>query len=183
MSANYGWLQSQDRSQQTRVLFKPGKVWEGYFTNEDILFQTMKVMDILQNNYQSENHVLVFDNMATHLKQVANVLSICKMLKNTPRHGWNWGVEVVVLNGNGKPVFDPNGKVWCQKVHMGDATFADSRLQCLYFPKDHPDSPGVFKGMAIILEECGYSASHPHVECKGFKCPKNATSCCCQLKL
>jgi len=62
---------------------------------------------------------------------------------------------------------------------MGDATFVDGRLQCLYFPKDHLVSPGMFKGMAIILEDHGYSASTLWVECKGFKCPQNATSCCC----
>src|SRR5882724_10143602 len=121
----------------------------------------------------SENHVFVFDNATTHLKWVDNALSAHKMSKNTPRHGQNWGVEVTVLDGNGRAVFDPNGKVQHQKVHMGDATFVDSGPQHLYFPEDHLDFPGVFKGMAVILEECGYtSASTLWVECKGFKCPK-----------
>jgi len=101
------------------------------------------------------------------------------MPKNTPRHGQNWGVEVAVLDGDGKQVFGPNGKVQRQKVRMGDATFADGGPQHLYFPKDHLDSPGVFKGMAVILEERGYSASELWAECKGFKCPQNATACCC----
>ena len=65
VSANYRWLRSLDGSQQARVLFKAGKAWQGYFTNEDILCQAMKAMDILQNNYQSEMHVFSFDNMTT----------------------------------------------------------------------------------------------------------------------
>src|SRR5882724_10885191 len=120
-SANYGWLQSQYGSQQAWVLFKASKAQDGYFTNDNIL----------QNNYQSQNHVLVFDNMTTHLKWVDIALSTCKMPKNTLRHGQNWGMEVVVLNGDGKPVFDLNGKVWHQKVHMGDAMFANGGQQHL----------------------------------------------------
>ena len=69
-------------------------------------------------------------------------------------------------------VFGPNGKVQCQRVPMGDTMFVDGMWQHLYFPDYHPDSPGIFKGMAVILEECGYSASTLLVECKGFKCPK-----------
>jgi len=127
--------------------------------------------------------VFIFDNATTHLKWVDNALSTHKMPKKMPRHGRNWGVEVAVLDGDGKQVFGPNGKVQCQKVCMGDATFADGRLQRLHFPKEHPDSPSVFKGIAVILEERGYSASELRVECKGFKCPKNATTCCCQRML
>ena len=52
-------------------------------------------------------------------------MSMHKMPKNPPRHGKNWGVDVMVLNGNGKPMFGLNGKVQNQNVHMGDATFAD----------------------------------------------------------
>jgi len=173
-------LHSLDGSQQARVLFKVGKARDGYFTNQDILLQAQNAMDILQSEYASDNHVFIFDNAATHLKRADNALSARKMPKNTPKHGKNWGVDVMVLNGDGKPVFGLNGKVQRQKDHMGDATFADGGPQCLYFPADHPDSSGVFKGMAIILEEHGYSASTLRAECKGFKCPKNAIDCCCR---
>jgi len=183
VSTDYGWLCTPNGSQQVRVLFKVGKPQEGYFMNEDILRQGMNAMDILQRHYPSENHVFVFDNATTHLKRVDNALSARKMPKNPPSHGHNWGVAVTVLDGDGKPVFDPNGKARRQTVHMGDATFADGGLQCLYFREDHLVSPGIFKGMAIILEERGYSASNLQAECKGFKCPKNATSCCCRRML
>jgi len=106
--------------------------------NEDILYQVTKVMDILQKHYQSGNHPFIFDNATTHLKQVDTALSTHKMPKNIPRHGRNWGVGVRVLDGNGEPVFNPNGKGPAQKSPNGDATFVDSRLQCLYFPKYHP---------------------------------------------
>ena len=125
VSADYLWLQSHEGSQQAQVLFKAGKAWDGYFTNEDILQQAMNAMDILQKDYESENHVFIFDNATTHLKQVDNALSACKMPPNPPRHGQNWGVNVVVFYGDGKPMFGPNGKVQHQRVPMGDAMFAD----------------------------------------------------------
>src|SRR5882724_3468086 len=80
-------------------------------------------------------------------------------------------------------VFGPNGKVQCQRVPMGDATFENDMPQHLYFPDHHLDSPSIFKGMAIVLEECGYLASTLWEECKGFKCPQNAINCCCQCIL
>jgi len=39
VSPDYGWLRSPDCTEQARVVFKPGKAREGYFTNEDILEQ------------------------------------------------------------------------------------------------------------------------------------------------
>jgi len=50
------------------VLFKAGKAQDGYFTNEDILQQAMNAMDILQKEFQSENHIFIFYNVTTHLK-------------------------------------------------------------------------------------------------------------------
>jgi len=54
VSADYGWLHSPDGSQQAQVLFKAGKVWEGYFTNDDILWKATNMMDILPEHYPSE---------------------------------------------------------------------------------------------------------------------------------
>src|SRR5882724_3961011 len=81
VSADYLWLQSHEGSQQAQVLFKAGKAWDGYFTNEDILLQATNAMDILQKDYQSENHIFIFDNATTHLKQADNALSTRKMPK------------------------------------------------------------------------------------------------------
>ncbi|KAF8582228.1 hypothetical protein K439DRAFT_1647663 [Ramaria rubella] len=160
VSADYGWLQSPDGSEETRVLFKAGKVHDRYFTNADILHQASCAIDILEKHYLSEDHILLFDNVTTHLKHADDALSACKMPKNTPKGGKTGVAET--------------------KVPMRNTTFADGTLQCLYFPTDHPDAPGVFKGMAIILEERGYAnASKIRAECKGFKHAKDASNCCC----
>ncbi|KAG2158959.1 uncharacterized protein EDB93DRAFT_1100023 [Suillus bovinus] len=67
VSADYGWLQSPNGKEEARV-FKAGKNCEGYFTNQDILEQAQRSMDILEKHYTNENHVLMFDNATTPLK-------------------------------------------------------------------------------------------------------------------
>ena len=47
ISADYGWLCSPDGGESARVLFQPGANWEGYFTNEDVLWPVDNAMDIL----------------------------------------------------------------------------------------------------------------------------------------
>ena len=59
---------------------------------------------------------------------------------------------------------------------MGNARFADGIPQPLYFPEGH-ECAGVFKGMAMILEEQGFR--DVHAECPKFKCVPNAQACCC----
>ena len=67
---------------------------------------------------------------------------------------------------------------------MGDAKFADGTPQSLYYAEDHKNLQGVFKGMAVILEERGYTnTSKIQEECKGFKCKKGANNCCCRTML
>jgi hypothetical protein len=115
------------------------------------------------------------------------------MPKNSPRHGdqwdgtdWgaghetkNWGVEVNTVDEEGKAVYGPDRKIIKKKVPMGDGKFRDGTPQSLYFPMGHKQA-GVFKGMAIILEECGYSeASKLCAECPRFECEKGAHQCCC----
>jgi hypothetical protein len=153
VSADYGWLRSLNGKEEGCVLFKAGKAQDGYFTNEDILRQASTAMDILKMNYLSENHVLVFDNATTHLKWADNTLSALKMPKNTPKDRKNQGVDVAVVGDDGKAVYGANGKIRKQKVRMGDAVFANSTPQSLYCAEDHETLPGVFKGMAVILEE------------------------------
>jgi len=98
VSPDYGWLRSPDGTEQTRVLFKPGKAREGYFTNADILEQAGNAMDIL--------------------KRADDAISARHMPKYPPKRGnkwdgtdWgagketkNWGVEVNMVGDNGKPV-------------------------------------------------------------------------------
>jgi hypothetical protein len=63
----------------------------------------------------------------------------------------NFGVEVNVVDRAGKPVYREDGKILKQQINMGDGTFR-GQSQPLYFPTGHEHS-GLFKGMAIILEE------------------------------
>jgi hypothetical protein len=136
-------------------------------------------MDILEKHYPDDKHVLLFDNATTHQKRADDALSASKMPKFTPKLGKNWGVETNVICEDGKPVYGADGKLQKKKVQMTDGTFADGSSQALYFPEGHPQE-GIFKGMAVILEERGFAdASKLKAQCKDFKCAKGAASSCC----
>ena len=180
VSQDFGWLQSLDGKQSAQRLFKPGKNRDGYFSNEDIRNQATAAMDILQASYPEFNHVFVYDNATTHLKRADDALSARKMPKNIPRPGTNWGIEVTSCDPvTGKPICNSDGTHQKIKIQMKGAYFADGTTQDLYFPQDHP-CPGVFKGMAIILQERGFGdLTKTRAECKGFKCKVGVTDCCC----
>ncbi|KAG2362182.1 hypothetical protein BDR07DRAFT_1285342, partial [Suillus spraguei] len=89
ISADYGWLHSHDGKESARILFRPGKTQDGYFTNENIIAHAEKAMDILSKDYPNEDHVLVFDSATTHVKRPDDTLAACKMPKNPLQ---NWGV-------------------------------------------------------------------------------------------
>ncbi|KAG6870328.1 hypothetical protein C0995_013730, partial [Termitomyces sp. Mi166 len=42
---------------------------DGYFTNDDILKQADEAMDILQEDYSGMEHIFIYDNAPSHLKQ------------------------------------------------------------------------------------------------------------------
>ena len=65
---------------------------------------------------------------------------------------------MTVVGENGKPVHEPGGEIKKMKVKMCDATFKDGSPRSLYFkfPDGH-ELAGVFKGMAIILNERGHA--------------------------
>jgi hypothetical protein len=190
VSADYGWLRSPDKSKEARVFFKAGKNRKGYFTNDDILDQTTTAMDILTEFYPEEEHILVYDNATTHTKCSDTALSACHMPKGTKPVGEFWGATISVLDSDGQQVYqqDKDGKLTWKpekmKVHMDDAQLADGSPQALYFPDNHPTSPGCFKGMAILLQERGLvRESKLRFECAGFKCLPGVTSCCCRRVL
>ena len=190
VSADYGWLASPDKSEMARVLFRAGKNREGYFTNDDILNHSTKAMDILTKYYPNEKHILVFDNATTHTKRSDTALSARHMPKTTKPVGEFWGAVLPVLDSDGKQVYerDGNGKLTRKPakkhVRMDDATLAGGSPQPLYFPDDHPNYPGCFKGMAVLLQERGLvNESKLRYECPGFKCLPGATKCCCRRAL
>ena len=141
-SPDYGFLRSPDRKEDARVIFKPGKTRDGYFDNEDILAQATVAMDICEKYFPDDQHIFIYDNATTHLKRANNALSACKMPKNTPKSGTNWGVEVIKLKPDGQIEHGSNGKPLKIKVKMGPGYF-NGRSQDFYFPEDH-ERAGVF---------------------------------------
>jgi hypothetical protein len=136
ISPDYGFLRSPDGAEQAHVVFKAGKNREGYFTSNDVIKQAPAAMDILNWHYSDEDHIFIFDNTTTHLKQADDALSAHHMPnshQNAEKNGMgqigveekNWGVETNMLGPDGKPVHGPNGVVLKQKVQMCDGQFAD----------------------------------------------------------
>jgi hypothetical protein len=54
-----------DGKESAREIFKPGKNCDGYFTNEEIMEQAEKAMEILARDYPDEDHILIYDNATT----------------------------------------------------------------------------------------------------------------------
>ena len=176
VSADYGWLRSPDGKEHARVLFKAGKPQDGYFTNDDIVAQTGRAMDVLSKHYTNEDHVFIFDNAKTHLKCANDALSARKMPKFPSE---SWGVTVIAKDSTGKLIRGANGNTVKEKIQMADARLPNGVPQPLYFLEGH-ECAGWFKGMAQILVERGYTdASRLPAECKDFKCPPDRTDCCC----
>jgi hypothetical protein len=183
VSADYGWLRSPDGKLDARVLLKPGKNRDGYFTNDEVLEQVTAAMNILKEQYPNEDHVLVFDNAKTHSKRADDALSARRMPKGTSRPDANWGLKVNARDSNGKQIYTSDGKFKKIFKKMGDTSF-NGHPQSLYFPDNHPTHPGLFKGMAVILEERGYAnARGLRTQCPDFKCEKGAIDCCCRRLL
>jgi hypothetical protein len=77
------------------------------------------------------------------------------MPKFTPKIGKNWGIDAPQRDAFGNLVYKPDGSLTKEKVRMSDAVLPDGTVQSLYFPDGH-EWAGIFKGMAVILEEHGY---------------------------
>jgi hypothetical protein len=105
------------------------------------------------------------------------------MVKNTPKDGKNWGVEVNLIR-DGKQVYTPDGKFVKHVVKMGMGRMPDGSPQDFYFPEGHPQA-GIFKGMSVILAERGLvQESKLKAQCnEKFNCPPGATNCCCRRTL
>ena len=179
VSADYGWLRSSDGKESARVLFRAGKAQDGYFNNENIRVQAAQAMDILTKHYPDKDHVLVFDNATTHLKWAGEALSASKMPKNLSN---NFFVEVDAMDDAEKLMYSPDRKILKRKTHMENGKFRDGTEQCFYYPVGH-EHVRQFKGMAVILGECGYEdIKNKKAQCgKSFtNCPQGSTTCCCR---
>ena len=107
------------------------------------------------------------------------------MPKNTSKPDNNFRVERNKLGADGKSIYGPDRKPIKEKVKMENSTFQDGREQKFYFPEGHPQA-GLFKGMAVILKERGYTGctgtKGKPAECAKFKClpQASAVDCCCR---
>ena len=173
VSAKYGYLQSLDGTQSARRLFRAGKNRDGYFTNAEIIEQVRTAMEIVKECYPNEDHIFVYDNATTHQKRRSAALSASHMVKNP--HA-TWGPETNQLDDDGKPITNTRGKYIKAKIRMEDGTF-DGKPHSFYYPDDHPEYPGWFKGMQKICEERGFTKKL-NGQCKDFKCHEGATECC-----
>ena len=90
--ADHGWLCSPDGTESARILFCPGKGRDGYFSNDETIRHIEKAMAILEKHYPNEDHVFIFDNAPTHMKQPEDSLSA----QNMPKGCREWGVDVPV---------------------------------------------------------------------------------------
>ncbi|KAF9503221.1 hypothetical protein BS47DRAFT_1378395 [Hydnum rufescens UP504] len=164
VSANYGWLRGDDSD--ACITLKPGKNRDGYFSNEEVLQQATRAMDVLCQKYPNERHVFVFDNARTHAKHAEDTLSALHMPHN-PKH---WGITVPACDPTGKTLHLPNGKPRTEIKRMADTTF-NGQQQTLYFLDDHLMHPGKFKGMVQILKERGHlniNSLHAHCCCRNI---------------
>ncbi|KAJ7502177.1 hypothetical protein B0H11DRAFT_1907296 [Mycena galericulata] len=165
VSADFGWLVGPKTKRSARVILKPGKNRDGYFSNDDILAQARVAMEIVLEFGDDIEHVFVYDNATTHKKRADDALSARKMPKTKPamyKSGKqagqmrpNFFVERTARTPEGKPIHNPDGSFQKEKIRMTGATFHDGQPQSLYF-ETGPDA-GLFKGMQCILTERGYN--------------------------
>ncbi|KAJ7018499.1 hypothetical protein C8F04DRAFT_1277640 [Mycena alexandri] len=187
-SSDFGWLRDpKNPKRNARRSMRPGKGRDGYFTSIEVREQAAAARALVKELYPDFDHVFVYDNATTHKKRSEGSLSARAMPKGPSgtRKGFeasNFLVEINKLVG-GKQVFDSTGKLVKEKIKMTGAHFEDGTPQDLYFPDDHPDHPGKFKGMRQILEERGmHQYANLRTECPGFKCvdPGEESKCCCR---
>ena len=185
VSADYGWLRSPDGETSARVLIRPGAQQDGYFTNDDIIMQATKVMDILKEYYPDDDHIFVYDSATTHLKRARDSISARRMPMKTSKPDKNWLVATPSLDDSGHQIFTSKGEKITKSIQMAPGRFNDGTPQSFYFPPGHWHA-GLFKGMRIILEERGFPASsfeNFKRECKNFHCPAGQTDCCMRRRL
>jgi hypothetical protein len=164
------------------VIFGVGKNHNGSFSNEDIVQQVCKAMEILKKHYLHEDHIFIYNNVATHQKHPENAPTAQKMHKNTPKNGKNWLVEVTMCNKAAVVVCNKNGDVKKMKEQMLNGEF-NGKCQSFYY--DHAKHPSVFKGMVKILFKCGFEnarkllVGHPKFKCPPWA-PNVTPKCYCQ---
>jgi hypothetical protein len=170
-------LASPDGTEKARVLFRAGKNRDGYFYNNDIISQAETAFKLVTKYYPDDEHVFVYDNATTHLKRAENALSAAKMTKGPSA---KCSPETNLLDDDGKPVYGPDGKFIKIKIQMDKGRLTNGEEQDFYYPDDHPQYPGYFKGMEAILKERGEKTDRKKAQCGTSlsKCPAGVKDCC-----
>ncbi|KAH8823279.1 hypothetical protein DL96DRAFT_1743818 [Flagelloscypha sp. PMI_526] len=161
ISSHYGWLRSPS-GESARVVWKPGKNRDGYFTSEDVLAQVEQAMQILATHFSGEDHAF----------RENDALSASKMSKGPSSNlAKNFGVYVDAQDSTtGKPIYNREGEK--------EKEWRPMQEQSLYFPIGH--------SKAVILEERGIMVTgdkFKKAQCGSSfhrDCPEGATDCCCR---
>lgn len=157
-------------SESARVILRPGKNRDGYFTNNHVIQQLRDAVAIVKKEFPNDTHVFIYDNAPSHTRRPPDSVSARHMPKSpTP------SFLIPGVDESGKEI----------KVRMEDALLENGTRQSFYFPDHDRKHPGWFKGMARILHERGlYEVSKKRAECPGFKCEDTeSVSCCCRRAL
>jgi hypothetical protein len=126
-------------SATARGILRPWKNRDGYCTNERVVEQLRNAVRIVKKEFPNETHVFVYDNAPAHTKRPPSSISARHMPK-APNPNF-----ISSVDSQGKKI----------RVRMEDGRFPDGTRQSFYFPNNHPQFPGWFKGMAEILRERG----------------------------
>ncbi|KIJ33887.1 hypothetical protein M422DRAFT_182735 [Sphaerobolus stellatus SS14] len=160
-SPDLGWLRSKNGETEARILFKAGKSRDGYFSCEDLCQQIELAIELFEDHFPGTAIAAFgFGNAPGHQKRADDALSARYM----PKYPKKW-----------------TGK---KGIRMQNGILPNGQQQEFYYPDNHPESGGCFKGMKKILEERGLTReANLNAECDKFKCPDPNAACCCRRVL
>ena len=171
LTSEWGWWMEMSKhcvfhlwdslfKKQSSCVFKAGKNRDGHFDADDLLQQVENVIDIFESRTNGfVTGLFLFDNAPTRDERPM-LVQHRKGSHATWRH-----------NKDG-PKMQPG--------NFG----ADNAPPDFYFVDNHPMMPGWFKGMEIIIYECGlWLQKGLNAQCEGFKCVAGKTDCCCHRLL
>ncbi|KAF5348808.1 hypothetical protein D9756_009845 [Leucocoprinus leucothites] len=113
ISPDYGWLKPKKGCQLYKEdgsevvahqTLRPGKNCDGYFSNK-VLNQFQDMVTVAKCRYPDDDHVFIYDDTPSYLKQSPSALSAHKMLLKTPKPSKNWLVDIPELGSDGKQIF------------------------------------------------------------------------------
>ncbi|KAJ7061623.1 hypothetical protein C8F01DRAFT_1286424 [Mycena amicta] len=179
VSADYGWLESPDRSESILILFRAGKKREGYYTSEHVLEHLKKAVTLAQKLYPNNEHIFMYDNTSTHLARPETARSTLKMTLGPSAAFCIKKTDV-----------GENGKETVRKLRMDDGWYYAEDMvtqipQSFYFPTGHPLACQ-FKGIKHILTERGHNVAGKKLQCNSKRwtaCEDHTSRSCCQRRM